>query len=104
MKIFGYRIGDMAYLTDVKSIPEEEFIKLENLDVLIIDALRKREHPSHQNLAEALANIARIRPRKAYLIHLSHRMGLHADVEKELPPNVFPAYDGLAFHIGTQPV
>jgi phosphoribosyl 1,2-cyclic phosphate phosphodiesterase len=100
LKIFGYRIGNMAYLTDVKRIPEEEFAKLENLDDLIIDALRKKEHPSHQSLAEALAGIDRIRPKEAWLIHLSHRMGLHADLEKELPPNIRPAYDGLTLHNG----
>ncbi|MDR1644336.1 MAG: MBL fold metallo-hydrolase [Tannerellaceae bacterium] len=104
LEILGYRIGNMAYLTDVKHIPGEEFEKLENLDVLIIDALRKKEHPSHQNLAEALANIARIRPKEAYLIHLSHRMGLHAVVENELASNIHPAYDGLVIQFGMQPV
>jgi phosphoribosyl 1,2-cyclic phosphate phosphodiesterase len=97
--IFGYRIGAMAYLTDVKRIPEEEFSKLENLDVLIIDALRQQEHPSHESLAEALANIARIRPREAYLIHMSHQIGLHDRVEKELPPHVHLTYDGLSLFI-----
>lgn len=104
MKIFGYRIGNMAYLTDVKSIPEEEFVKLTGLEVLIIDALRKKEHPSHLSLAEALDNIARIRPKEAYLIHLSHRMGLQSEVEKELPPHVHLACDGLRLQIGLQPV
>jgi phosphoribosyl 1,2-cyclic phosphate phosphodiesterase len=104
MKIFGYRIGDMAYLTDVKSIPDEEFVKLERLDVLIIDALGKKVHPSHESLAEALANIARIQPKVAYLIHISHRMGLQSEVEKDLPPHVHLAYDGLRLHIGLQPV
>lgn len=95
LPIFGYRIGNMAYLTDVKSIPEEEFEKLKGLEVLIIDALRKKEHPSHESLQEALAHIERLQPKEAYLIHMSHRMGLHADVEKELPPHVHLAYDGL---------
>ncbi|MDR1937506.1 MAG: MBL fold metallo-hydrolase [Tannerellaceae bacterium] len=96
MKIFGYRIGNMAYLTDVKHIPEEEYSKLEGLDILIINALRKKTHPSHESLGEALANIARIRPKEAFLIHLSHRMGLHALVEQELPPHIHLAYDGLS--------
>lgn len=95
LPIFGYRIGNMAYLTDVKSIPEEEFSKLEGLDILVIDALRKKKHPSHESLEEALANIARIKPKESYLIHMSHKMGLHADVEKELPPSVYLSYDGL---------
>jgi phosphoribosyl 1,2-cyclic phosphate phosphodiesterase len=98
-KIMGYRIGRMAYLTDVKNIPAEEFHKLNGLDVLIINALMKKEHSSHQSLAQALDNIARVRPLEAYLIHMSHRMGLHADVEKELPPHVHMAYDGLQLHI-----
>ncbi|MDR1258558.1 MAG: MBL fold metallo-hydrolase [Tannerellaceae bacterium] len=98
-KIIGCRIGRMAYLTDVKTIPPEEFHKLNGLDVLIISALKKKEHPSHESLEEALVNISLIRPKDAYLIHMSHRMGLHADVEKELPPHVHMAYDGLQLHI-----
>jgi phosphoribosyl 1,2-cyclic phosphate phosphodiesterase len=103
LKIFGYRIHNMAYLTDMKSIPEKEFSKLEGLDILIIDALRKREHPTHESLGEALDNIARIRPKETYLIHLSHSMGLQADVEKELPPHVHPAYDGLSVTSDSNP-
>ncbi len=96
LPILGYRIGNMAYLTDVKSIPEEEFYKLDGLDVLIIDALKKSGHPSHESLEEALVNIERIRPNKSYLIHMSHRMGLYTEVEKELPPHVHLSYDGLS--------
>jgi phosphoribosyl 1,2-cyclic phosphate phosphodiesterase len=99
LEILGYRIANMAYLTDVKNIPEVEFDKLNGLDILIIDALRRKEHPSHESLDEALANIARIRPKKAYLIHMSHSMGRHVDVENELPPNVYMAYDGLQLHL-----
>lgn len=99
LPIFGFRIENMAYLTDVKYIPEAEYAKLEGLDFLAIDALRKKEHPSHESLDEALANIARIRPKEAYLIHMSHKIGLHAVVEKELPPNVHYAYDGLVVEI-----
>lgn len=95
LPIFGYRIGNMAYLTDLKYIPEEEYSKLEGLDVLIINALRIREHLSHESLAEALVNIKRIAPKKAYLTHMSHHIGLHADVEKLLPNNVYLPYDGL---------
>lgn len=95
LPIMGYRIGNMAYLTDLKSLPEEEFAKLQGLDVLILTALRKGEHPAHESLEEALAMIGRLRPKEAYLIHMSHRIGLHAEVEKELPPHVHFAYDGL---------
>ncbi|GHV49118.1 hydrolase [Bacteroidia bacterium] len=95
LPILGFRIGDMAYLTDVKSIPETEYSKLEGLQALVIDALRKREHPTHESLDDALKQIERIRPAEAYLIHLSHHFGLHEEEEKELPPHVHIAYDGL---------
>ena len=95
LPILGYRIGNMAYVTDVKYLPEEEYDKLRGLDVLIITALRKEYHPTHETLDEALENIRRIRPKESYLIHMSHKIGLHAVVEKELPPHVHYAYDGL---------
>lgn len=95
LPIFGYRIGKMAYITDVKYLPEEEYEKLKGLDVLILTALRKGFHPTHESLEEALANIERIRPKEAYLIHMCHRIGLHAVVEKTLPPHVHLAYDEL---------
>ncbi|MDR1402112.1 MAG: MBL fold metallo-hydrolase [Tannerellaceae bacterium] len=99
LPILGYRIGRMAYLTDLKTMPEEEFSKLYGLDLLIIDALRKKEHPSHESLQEALDNIKRIRPKASYLIHMSHGIGLHAETEKELPPHVCLSYDGLTVHL-----
>lgn len=95
LPILGYRIGNMAYVTDVKYLPEEEYDKLKGLDVLIITALRKTTHPTHETLDEALANIERLHPTDAYLIHMGHSIGLHAEVEKELPPHVHLAYDGL---------
>lgn len=95
LPIFGYRIKDFAYLTDMTSIPEEEYAKLQNLDILVIDALRIEEHISHQNLEQAIAQIKKIKPQKAYLIHMSHHMGLHDEVEKSLPENIFLSYDGL---------
>lgn len=95
LPIFGYRIKDFAYLTDLKTIPEEEYSKLRNLDTLVIDALRIEDHISHENLDQALAKIERIAPKKAYLIHMSHHIGLHEEVEKKLPENVFLSYDGL---------
>lgn len=96
LPILGYRIGNMAYLTDMKRLPEEEFRKLNGLDVLVIEALRDTPHPSHETLDEALANIERIAPRQAFLTHMSHQIGLHADVEKKLPAHVYCAYDGLS--------
>lgn len=95
LPIFGYRIKDMAYLTDLKRLPEEEYGKLKDLEILVINALRKEEHLSHASLKEALDIIERIKPGKAYLTHMSHRMGLHEKIEKELPENVHFAYDRL---------
>jgi len=95
LPILGYRIRDFVYLTDVKTIPETEFDKLKNVDTLVISALRKKEHISHQTLQQALQVVDRIGPEKAYFTHMSHEMGLHEHVEKELPPHVKLAYDGL---------
>ncbi|MDR1527178.1 MAG: MBL fold metallo-hydrolase [Dysgonamonadaceae bacterium] len=95
LPIVGYRIGRMAYLTDLKTIPEEEYTKLQDLDVLVINALRPQEHIAHETLADALRNIERIRPQRAYLTHVCHSFGLHRVVQKTLPENVFIAFDGL---------
>lgn len=99
LPILGYRIKNFAYLTDLKYIPEEEYKKLENLDVLVMNALRIGDHMSHQNLGEALENIKRISPKKTYLTHMSHHIGLHEEVQKTLPPNVYLSYDGLEIDI-----
>ena len=95
LPVFGYRIGKMAYMTDVNFIEEDEKKKLEDLDILIVNALRKEKHISHYNLEEALQLIGDVKPRKAYLTHISHLMGFHKEVQTELPENVFLAYDGL---------
>lgn len=95
LPIFGYRIGRFAYLTDLKTIPEEEYEKLKNLDVLVINALRIKEYISHQNLEQALEKIARIGAGKTYLTHMNHHFGLHLEMEKTLPENVYISYDGL---------
>lgn len=95
LPILGYRIGNFAYLTDLKTIPEEEFDKLKGLDVLVMNALRVEEHISHQNLEQALENTKRIAAKRTYFVHMSHHMGLHRTVQETLPENVFLAYDGL---------
>ena len=95
LPILGFRIGNFAYLTDVKTIPDEELKKLKHLDVLVVSALRKSEHISHQTLDQAIDLIRKIKPEKAYLTHLSHQMGLHDEVERELEKGVSIAYDGL---------
>jgi phosphoribosyl 1,2-cyclic phosphate phosphodiesterase len=99
LPILGYRIGDFAYLIDVKSIPDGEYAKLEGLDTLVINALRIGEHISHLSLSQALEEIEKIAPKKAYLIHMSHGIGLHDVVQQALPDNVFLSYDGLEIFI-----
>ena len=96
LPILGYRIGNMAYLTDVKTIPEASFSILEGLDILIISSLRHQEHFSHANLKESLAYAERINAKKTYFSHMSHDMGKHAEVSSILPENVYLAYDGLS--------
>lgn len=95
MPILGYRIGNMAYITDMSMIRDEEKSKLNGLNVLVVNALRKTFYHSHQTLQEALYLIGEVQPKQAYLVHMSHEMGLHAEVEKELPKGVHLAYDGL---------
>lgn len=92
---FGYRIGNFAYLTDYKTIDDEEVEKLYGLDVLVLDALRYRDHFSHATVDESLALVARVKPKVAYFVHASHEIGLHEKVESSLPENVHLAYDGL---------
>jgi phosphoribosyl 1,2-cyclic phosphate phosphodiesterase len=95
LKIFGFKIGKMAYITDAKTLEKKEKDKLKDLDVLIVNALRKDPHPTHFNLEEALEFIEELKPQKAYLTHISNRLGFHKVISNELPPNVFLAYDGL---------
>ncbi len=95
LPILGFRIGNFAYLTDVKSVPEEELSKLAGLEVLIVTALRKEPHISHMSLSEALEQVERIRPIQTYLTHLNHTFGLHAIEDAQLPKGVNIAYDGL---------
>lgn len=99
MPVYGFRIDNFAYITDANHIPAEEMHKLEQLDVLILNALRKETHISHFNLEEALAVIHKLKPKKAYLTHLSHQFGLHAEEEVSLPNHVFLAYDGLELQL-----
>ena len=99
LQVFGYRIDDFAYLTDVKTIEEVEIEKLQNLKVLVVNALREEEHHSHFSLQEALDFIELIKPEKAYLTHISHIMGFHEEVQKRLPENVFLAHDNLKITI-----
>ena len=95
VSVLGYRFGNIAYLTDMNSIPDSEFEKLRGLDAVTINCVKKDPHFSHFSLAEALAFFERVGARESYITHLSHRLPCHADFAAELPPHVHPAYDGL---------
>ena len=95
LPILGFRIKNFAYLTDVKFLPDEELIKLNDLDVLVVSALRKEKHLSHQTLNEALALAKKIGAGQTYFTHMSHQVGLHKAVDMKLPTSFSLAYDGL---------
>ncbi len=97
LPILGFRFGNFAYLTDLNGIPESSKDHLQNLDVLVLDALHHRPHHSHYNVHQALEVIDELKPEKAYLTHISHDMGLHDEMNHQLPENVELAYDGLHF-------
>ncbi len=99
LQVFGFRIKNFVYLTDVKTISNEEIVKLKNTKVLVINALRKEEHYSHFTLDEALSFIALVQPEKAYLTHISHQLGFYEEVQKTLPKNVFLAHDNLTIEL-----
>lgn len=97
MAVLGFRFGKFAYVTDAKTVEESEIEKLKGVEILIINALRKEPHISHFNLEEALDFIEKVNPKAAYLTHISHLFGTHLEIERELPPHVHVAYDGLQF-------
>lgn len=99
LPIFGYRIGKFAYVTDIKTIDDEEKSKLEDLDVLVISALRDREHFSHMTIAQSLKLISELKPKQALLTHLCHEAGRHDELDQRLPENVHPAYDGMTITV-----
>jgi len=99
LPVYGYRIGDLAYITDANYISVEEKEKMQGLKILVLNALRKEKHLSHFTLSEALALIEELQPEVAYLTHFSHQLGFHEEISKELPENVFMAYDGLQIDI-----
>ncbi len=99
LPVLGFRIHDFTYITDAKTIAEEEKEKIRGSKVLVLNALQKQRHISHFTLDEALAMVEELQPEQAYFTHLSHRMGKHRDVEKELPNNVQIAHDGLTITV-----
>lgn len=99
LDVFGFRFKDFAYLTDMKTVKDKEVEKIKNVKVLVVNALRIEAHYSHFNLEEALDFIKKVNPERAYLTHISHMLGFHSEVEEQLPPNVFLAYDNLKITI-----
>jgi phosphoribosyl 1,2-cyclic phosphate phosphodiesterase len=100
MPVFGFRFGNFTYITDAKTISEEEIEKVKGTKILIVNALHQSKHLSHFNLEEALDFIALIQPEKAYLTHISHLFGTHEEIQAMLPANVYAAYDGMELEIG----
>jgi phosphoribosyl 1,2-cyclic phosphate phosphodiesterase len=99
MKVLGFRFGNFTYITDANLIEEKEKEKILNSEVLVLNALRKEKHISHYTLNEATALALEVGAGKAYFTHISHQMGKHEEVEKDLPENVHLAYDGLEISI-----
>jgi len=98
-KVHGFRIEDFTYLTDMKSIEDKEMQKIKDSKILVINALRIEPHHSHLNLEEALDFVEQAQPKIAYFTHISHMLGFHEAVEKELPENVHLAYDNLTLRL-----
>lgn len=99
LAITGFRIGRLCYVTDCKIMPRHTMELMKECDTLVINALRKKEHPSHMNLNDAIGVINAVKPRRALLTHISHDMGLQAEVLHSLPEGVELAYDGLTIEI-----
>jgi len=98
LRVFGYRFGNLAYITDVKAIGERERERLGDLDVLVLNALWWRPHPTHLSISEAVETAQALGARRTYLTHLTHETG-HADLEARLPAGILPAYDGLTVEV-----
>jgi len=95
LPVLGFRVNDFTYITDANFIADEELEKIKGSNVLVLNALRRETHYSHFNLAQALEIVEKVKPERAYFTHISHHLGLYDEVKKELPENVFLAYDGL---------
>ena len=98
LRVYGYRFGSLAYITDVKSIPEAERNRLQGLDVLALNALWWRPHPTHLSIPEAVETAQALGARRTYLTHLTHETG-HAELAGQLPEGILPAYDGLTVEV-----
>lgn len=99
LPVFGFRIKDFTYITDANFISDEEMEKIKGSKIVVLNALQKEPHVSHYTVEEAVEVIQKINPDKAYFVHMGHRLGKHADEEKELPQNIHFAYDGLVLEL-----
>lgn len=99
LPIVGFRIGNLVYITDMKTIPDEEWEYLKDVDVLIVNALHHKSHPSHQTVEDAIAFAQKVGARETYFIHMSHYVLPHEVEEKLLPPHIHFGYDGLTLNI-----
>ncbi|MCX6295937.1 MAG: MBL fold metallo-hydrolase [Bacteroidetes bacterium] len=99
LPVFGFRFGDFTYITDANYISDTEKEKIKNSKVLVLNALRKEPHISHFTLEQAIELVKELKPEKAYFTHISHQLGLHAEIQKELPANIEIAFDGLKINL-----
>jgi phosphoribosyl 1,2-cyclic phosphate phosphodiesterase len=98
ISVYGYRIGNLGYITDAKELPEEALGSFRGVDVLVLNALFRTPHPTHLSISEAVAAAQKVGARQTWLTHLTHRTS-HAELEAELPPGIAPAYDGLTVQV-----
>ena len=99
MKVLGFRFDKFVYITDANFISDKEKEKIKGCEVLVLNALRIETHLSHFSLQEAIALVNEIKPKRAFFTHISHQLGLHDEIEKDLPPNIRLAYDGLEIEV-----
>ena len=99
LPILGYRIGGLAYITDMLTAPDDTIQELQNIEVLVVNALRPESHRTHQNIEQALQFARAVKAKRTYLVHMSHDIGYHIDAQRKLPENIYFAYDGLEIKI-----
>jgi phosphoribosyl 1,2-cyclic phosphate phosphodiesterase len=99
LPVLGFRIGNFAYITDANFISDKTFAKLKDVDTLVLNALQIEKHISHFNLTEAIEIVDKIKPRKTYFTHISHKLGTHSEISKLLPSGIELAYDGLKIEV-----
>jgi phosphoribosyl 1,2-cyclic phosphate phosphodiesterase len=102
LPVLGYRINNFCYITDANFIPDETLEKMKGTEILVLNALQKEKHVSHFNIEEAIEQVEKIKPVRTYFTHISHKLGLHAEISRELPNHIKLAFDGLQVEVGTK--